>query len=196
VRAISHRDLRVAGQTPRRVVLRSSQTIRFICGKSGRNGSVRKRDPSLGWLVMWAQSVRADRQQTAFALDHHVTHIGRGWPHECNASAPVLDAVDDPLRACAGLAPAAAGEDQPRAPVAGRRNLSLTRDLKPRPAYRHLKRGDLLSGQAHSAGVPSRSSRRMSLACSRDRLVDTSCFTGPPSLPVSSMRWRSPQRSE
>jgi hypothetical protein len=74
---------------------------------------------------------RADRQKPALALDHDAARIERGRRDERDAAGAFRDDLrPDKFGAGARLAKAAAGEEQPDAPIPFRRDLPAMTRLK------------------------------------------------------------------
>ena len=106
-------------------VLRSPQVVGLLGGEGGGDGTIRPGEPSLGGLVPGPEPRWRDRQDAAVPADHVVADVGGGGPDQGDpAMFAGLDLVTDPLGGGAGLAGAAAHEQEPGAPVAVGRPLA------------------------------------------------------------------------
>ena len=161
VRSVAHRHKGVACQAPCCVVLGTTQAVGLI-GRERRADRARgKRDPTFRRLVVGLKVTRSDGEDARLALDHHVPGICRGRADQRDALGTVLNAVNDPLSSCAGLAPATAGEDEPGAPVPMRRHLLAPTPPEPRPSLhggKCLLLGDHVNSTAPNH-MPSRNAR-------------------------------------
>ena len=126
-------------------MLGTAQPFRLLGAKGCGDGSVRPGQAPLRRLVLRPVPRRRDRQQAAFAFDHHVAGIGGGRRDQRDVPRPVCrDALANELRPGARLAEAAAGEEQPDPPIARRRLLLVPRPQPPIEACL----GDVLKTEA------------------------------------------------
>ncbi len=108
---------------PSVIMLRSSQSVRFVGAETQSGHTVRPRQPSEGRVVLRAP-VRPARHQARWPLDHHVSQIGSRRRRERDpAGDAVLGDVPHPLRPSPRLPPPAASHCEPLAPVALGRTL-------------------------------------------------------------------------
>ncbi len=109
---------------PGEIMLRTAQPVRLVGRVGRRNRAVGPGQAVLRWFVNRPLARQPDIQNAAFAFDHDVAGVERGWRHQCDVPGQTgLDQCPNEFGAGAGLAEAAPGKQQPDPPVAGRRCL-------------------------------------------------------------------------
>jgi hypothetical protein len=109
---------------PGEIVLRTAQPVRLVGREQCRDRTVRPGQAMQRRLVIGPLLGRPDRQNAALPFDHDIADIERGRRDQRDAPRQAeLGTRPNKLGAGAGLAKAAPGEQQPDAPVAGRRFL-------------------------------------------------------------------------
>src|SRR5207249_3928574 len=68
--------------TPRRVMLRTTQTIRLVSAVTGGNRTILPRQPTQPRLILRPIVLRTDGQDAALAFDHDVPDIGCGGANQ------------------------------------------------------------------------------------------------------------------
>ena len=103
---------------PGGIVLRAAQAFGLVGREAGGDGAVGPSEAALRGLVERPEIGRRDGEEPALALDHDIARIGGGGRDQGDAArAPLLHQHPHPFGAAARLAEAAAGEQQPDAPV-------------------------------------------------------------------------------
>ncbi len=122
---------------PGRIVLRPTQAFRLLSRIAIGRRAVRPDQPPLGRLEGGPLPGRADVHQARLTLDHHIAHIRRRGAHEGDPPTARSHLRPHPLGPGPGLAEAAAGQDQPIAPVARRRQLRRPTPYRPAVVQQH-----------------------------------------------------------
>ena len=115
---------------PQLFMLLAAQPVRLFGREQQRRRAVRPGEAAGGARVARPLAARADRHQSGFAQHHHVAHVVVGRADQVD-DGEALHPFAHRLGAGAGLAGAAAGEDQPVDPVARRRPLVVARPQRP-----------------------------------------------------------------
>src|SRR5579872_5018850 len=105
-----------------RKMLLAAQAVRLLGGEEQRAGAIRPGQAAAGALIGRPLGGRAASENTGFTKHHDVAYIGSGGADEIDGLVG-LDPAPHRLGAGAGLAGAAAGENEPGHPIAGRRQL-------------------------------------------------------------------------
>ena len=109
---------------PRVMMLRAAKLIGHVGAVGCRHRAIRPRQPAARRLPRRALARGVHREDAALALDQHVTHVGGGAGDKSDATARVTKrTVTHPFGPGAGLAPAAARENEPPLPRARGREL-------------------------------------------------------------------------
>jgi hypothetical protein len=109
---------------PGEIVLRTAQPVRLVGREQCRDRTIRPGQAMQRGLVMRPFAKRADREETALALDHDGAGVERGRRDQRDPSREtLLDTCPNEFGAGAGLAEAAPGQQEPDPPVAKRRYL-------------------------------------------------------------------------
>ena len=95
-----------------------SEAVGLVGGEGCCDDAVGPGEASLGRLIRGAFVGAANGEDAAVAFDHDVADVSGGRGHEGNAARGIGFGLGaDPFGAGAGLAPAAAGQDEPDEPV-------------------------------------------------------------------------------
>ena len=95
-----------------------AEAVGLVGGEGGGDDAVGPGEAALGRLIGGPFVGAANGEDAAVALDHDVAGVGGGRGDEGNAARSIGSGLGaDPFGAGAGLAPAAAGEDEPDEPV-------------------------------------------------------------------------------
>jgi hypothetical protein len=134
-------------------VLRPAQAFGLRCGIEHGLCPVGPGQQIARWLEARALAVRGNRQQAAFAFDHHAAGLAKRGGHQRNPRGGiVLCNRPHPFRPGAGLTKAAPGQDQPGLPVASGCQLAgmgpqppVVAQLAPLPVAHPFERGAALA---------------------------------------------------
>src|SRR4029077_480149 len=105
-------------------MLGTAQPFRLLGAKGRGDGSVRPGQAPLRGLVYRPAPWRRHRENAALSFYQDIARIGGGRRDDANPAGPSRGALTAyPFCQGAGLAKAAAGEQEPDRPIAGRREL-------------------------------------------------------------------------
>lgn len=127
---------------PRGIELRPAQTVGIFRRKSLRDGAIGPFQPAAGRLPDRPFVAPVHRQQARHAFDHHIAHIGLGFPHQGNASGRTVGKgrqaerhAAHPFRACPRFSCSAPAQHQPDRPRQSGLRHTRRALVGPRPAH-------------------------------------------------------------
>lgn len=116
---------------PGEIELRAPEPVRVLAGKAVSHRPVRPDEAPARGLEARPDLLRPDRKKPRGARDHHLAHRLLVRPDQRHAPRAGLHARAHPFRARPRLARPASAEEQPDAPLGGRRQLKGMRPAAP-----------------------------------------------------------------